>query len=635
MLSVTLLSCANRGDTRLAGSEYYPESKPYTRWWWFAAPVDTADILYQLDWLRMNGFGGVEIAWVYPGDGEPKEGTPAWLSAEWSDLVSFTKREAERRGLGCDYTFGTLWPFGDSRVPPEDGARVYGEDGSAAGMRLTWEHPVRGRVLNHLDSTAFRRYAERVGDALKPAMGGRSSGIFCDSWEVETRRIWTDGLGDTFRQRYGYRLEPFMARIYEPGYENIFYDYMKLVSGYVLNQFYAPFTAKAHSLGGFSRAQCGGAPVDLLTAFSLVDVPETEAILYEPGFARIPVSAAVLSGRPLVSSETFTCIYGWKGWPGPGPHQGEEKIADLKLLADALVAHGVNHLIWHGMPFNGKNGENRFYASVHLGPDAAFADMLPLFNAYMETVCGYMRRGRPYSNIAMYLPLEDSWLGVEYPDSLKFPWVWGEYEQRYLRPSELLRGCQPLWINDHFLKRSTLENGRLNCGEASFSALYIDAEYMDGETVRTVIDLARRGFPVAVTRPPKEPGHIKDPAYPALVKELFSLPSVSRQGDAILPEEPLVAGTHLPPFWCRETDKEAYIFFAHPAAGGLSYPLPYGYSEEAGPLSRTVTVTWRHISHRVVLDFSRCGSLLLKVTERGVERIDLPGEHRLSGREEG
>jgi hypothetical protein len=53
-----------------------------------------------------------------------------------------------------------------------------------------------------------------------------------------------------------------------------------------------------------------GAPTDLLTAFALVDVPETEALLYEPSFSKIAASAASLAGKKVVTAETFTCAYG-------------------------------------------------------------------------------------------------------------------------------------------------------------------------------------------------------------------------------------------------------------------------------------------------------------------------------------
>ena len=110
-----------------------------------------------------------------------------------------------------------------------------------------------------------------------------------------------------------------------------------------------------------------------------MDIPESEAILFPPPFSRIAASAAALSGKPVVSAETFTCLYGFVTRANLEPYRywHKEQVADLKLLADALFAQGVNQIVWHGMPFNGPGGRNEFYASVHVGPDAAFAAELP------------------------------------------------------------------------------------------------------------------------------------------------------------------------------------------------------------------------------------------------------------------
>ena len=40
----------------------YATSKPYTRWWWFADEIKKDDIAHQLEWVKENNFGGVEIA---------------------------------------------------------------------------------------------------------------------------------------------------------------------------------------------------------------------------------------------------------------------------------------------------------------------------------------------------------------------------------------------------------------------------------------------------------------------------------------------------------------------------------------------------------------------------------------------
>ena len=91
---------------------------------------------------------------------------------------------------------------------------------------------------------------------------------------------------------------------------------MKLLSQYVIEEFYKPFTQKSHELGAYSRAQCAGAPCDIISAYAVVDVPETEALLYEPTYANIVASAAALAGKRVVTCETFTCLYGF-----PADHQ--------------------------------------------------------------------------------------------------------------------------------------------------------------------------------------------------------------------------------------------------------------------------------------------------------------------------
>ncbi|MBC8435927.1 MAG: hypothetical protein H8D88_00025 [Bacteroidetes bacterium] len=600
-------------------------TKPFTRWWWFSAKIDNNDIKHQLDWVKANEFGGVEIAWVYPYEGDTAAEQSKWLSSDWTRAVSFAKRYAGSLGLGCDFTFGTLWPFGDSHVPPEEGTFHYPDTLSKKNMRLTWEHPVKGRVINHLNKPALENYARRMARAIRPALSGNKSALFCDSWEVETKKLWTLGFDTEFERRFGYDIKPYMDSLYSPGFERNYYDYMKQLSDYVLYDFYGSFTAIAQRYGAFTRVQCGGSPTDLLTAFSLVDIPETEAMLFEPTFARIPASAAVLSSKPVVSSETFTCLYGWKGWPGPGPHQKEEHIADLKLVADALFANSVNMIIWHGMPYNPPGDSNQFFASVHVGPNASFALEIPPFNKYLEKVTGYMRTGKPYTSMALYIPLEDSWMGVEYPDSLQFPWAWGEYELRYIKPPEETRGFQPIWINQNFLLSiSQNEQGIYTCGDAEINSLYIDVEYMEFESLRWIFLLAQNGLPVCLKRDPVEPGTILSPQYLQGLEALKSLPNVSTNLQEIITEPALITGDDLPEFWCRKTPDALYIFFANPKTMDLAFPLQYGQSFSEETVQRVVTINYQGLSVKTTLTFEPYQSLLIKVNSSGeIEPVNI------------
>ena len=88
LLFALLVSCNQ------PSAEIYSSSKPITRWWWFASDIKKADIASQLEWLKANGFGGVEVAWIYPLNRMKKDTlniTPRqeWLGNEWMDVVKY------------------------------------------------------------------------------------------------------------------------------------------------------------------------------------------------------------------------------------------------------------------------------------------------------------------------------------------------------------------------------------------------------------------------------------------------------------------------------------------------------------------------------------------------------------------
>ena len=609
----------------------YPDSRPWTRWWWFNVELRDEDMKSQLEWVKANGFGGVEVAFIYPLPGQ-KRG-PNFLSPGWSQKVAYAKRWCESLGLGCDFTFGTLWPFGGTFVSEADASQRF--DGpSPQRLGRSWELPEEGRILNHLDRQAFRRYADKVAGGLGPALAGEKSALFCDSFEVETEGLWTGGFDKAFEERFGYDVRPFMPKLDE--HPDVRYDYRKLIADYVLREFYEPFTQFSHGHNSFTRVQCHGAPCDLLAAFAAADVPESEAILFDPEFSRIPASAAALSRKPIVSAEAFTCLYGWVPYPGPGQHQGEEQVADLKLLADALFANGVNHIFWHGMPYQPQalshkpeaGHRNWFYASVHLGPDSAFAAELPEFNSYMESVCAAMKLGRPYSDVAVYLPLEDQWMKGELPKEQQKPSARYHWEMHCLRLPAELQGRQPLWVSAPFLEQARFEDGVLSVGDAQFGLLYVDCEWLDSDGLDQISRLARAGLPVCLKRIPKRSGKAVDKRaakeYQQTLEVLTRLKNVSSDLGNLSQEPPLVSGRDAPDFWCRVVDDELLFFFGHPASRGLTYPLEYGRAAHAWRTGRDLkfNLGGSAPAFRLTVEFGPGESLLLRVSRTGrVERL--------------
>jgi hypothetical protein len=599
----------------------FADSRPWTRWWWFASIIDKASILDNLVWLKNNGFGGVEIAWVYPTNMRKKDTvnyTPRqeWLSPEWTTMVVYAKKCCDSLGLGCDFTFGTLWPFGDTKVPFAEATMNMIDSKWRQEITRSWEYPAKGYVIDHLDSTAFQNYARRVGKALKPAIAGSISGIFCDSWEVETKYLSTQGFFETFFNRYAYHLESFVDSLYsnnEP-YKNIRYDYMKLLSEYVIEKFYKSFSYTAHMLGAYSRVQCSGAPCDIISAYSTVDVPESEALLYEPSYSNIVASAAGLAGKKIVTSETFTCLYGW-----PANHHSEEQTADLKLLADAVFANGVNQIIWHGKPYNKAGTDTtKFYASVHVGASGSLAPEIAAFNSYMTEVSSYMKMGTTYSDVAVYLPTEDCWVAGELPLEKQFIWAWGAYEQRYTYLPEELKAYRPLWINEEFLTKAQYSDGILKVGDLSFKAIYIDVKYMDIDALKRIAELAKLGLPICLKQIPQEPGFNKtEESYTNLLTALKECRNVKNSWTEMENIHPFITGTKKIDYWARKTEDALYIFFANPLSKSLTFPLEYGQSLNNKKENIPVEIYYNGRTTSVMLSFDPYQSLLLKIDKVG------------------
>jgi hypothetical protein len=369
--------------------------------------------------------------------------------------------------------------------------------------------------------------------------------------------------------------------------------------------------------GVFSRGQVSGAPCDLISGYTSMDIPEGESLLFEPEFCSIPASAALLSGKNIVSSETFSCIYGW-------PHDfiRHEQTADLKLVADALFANGINQIIWHGKPHNPKNQDTvSFYASVHVGPTGSLATELPQFNKYLETVSSYMKKGYTFSDIAIYLPTEDAWTAGIMPKEKQFIWTWGYYEMRYIYFPDELVSHNPVWINYEYLEKGRVINGVFNIGNANFRILYFDSKYLDYKVIKRLADIAGQGVEIVLKQFPEEPGAVPHKDYNNLLEKI----KLSRPDISSLPEDfkPFIAGKDVPRHWSRKDGETLYVMFANPKSDRLKFPLKYGQSLNTTEYNMPVTITFAGKSYNLNLMFKPYQSLLYKLQEGKAEQIDI------------
>ena len=95
---------------------------PWTRWWWHGSAVDKKNLTANLEELKKNGFGGVEVTSVYGTKGFEKEDI-SFLSPKWMDVFNYTLLEGHRLDLGIDMANASGWPFGGPWISADDACK--------------------------------------------------------------------------------------------------------------------------------------------------------------------------------------------------------------------------------------------------------------------------------------------------------------------------------------------------------------------------------------------------------------------------------------------------------------------------------------------------------------------------------
>ena len=194
---------------------------------------------------------------------------------------------------------------------------------------------------------------------------------------------------------------------------------------------------------------------------------------------------------------------------------------------------------------------------------------------------------------------------------------------RYNKFPKELNGMCPAWINGEFLRKADYTRNRLRVGDATFKALYLDAQYIDYESLRDMVRLAKKGLYIILKQLPTEPGTKKHADYDKLVYLLSRGKNVYKK----IPEgkflQPLIISQIPVKHWVRVLDKTVYIFFANPKSSKLKFPLEMGQSFNEETKSFPVTVFYNYQSFKLVLDFKPYQSLLYKIEQRKIEKIDI------------
>ena len=406
----------------------------------------------------------------------------------------------------------------------------------------------QGNVLDHLDKPAVDTYLKRFDQAF----AGHSPGVrafFNDSYEVYGAN-WTPTFLKEFKRLKGYDLDRHIRELTgkdSTGTElgRLKSDYRETMSQLLLNNFTRNWSNWTHRYQSISRNQSHGSPGNLLDLYAAVDIPETETfgssyfpipglrrdsadmrnVDPDPMMSKFASSAAHVTGKKLVSSETFTWL----------TEHFKTSFSQCKPEVEKLFLAGVNHVFFHGttyspsdIPFPGW----LFYASTNMVPANTLWPHLKGMNDYLTRCQSILQSGKADNELLIYWPVYDVWgdpRGMDMPLKVHNVNVWLHPTAFYKQSMELQNdGYSFDFASDLMLTNTKTIKGELITADAAtpYQTLIIPAcRFMPLTTLQHILSLARSGASIIFQQLPEDVPGLSNlennrTAFKQLIREL-------------------------------------------------------------------------------------------------------------------
>ncbi|MFH6993817.1 glycosyl hydrolase [Flavobacterium sp. FlaQc-48] len=373
----------------------------------------------------------------------------------------------------------------------------------------------KGYTLDHYSEEALNAYVVPFNTAFK-GREGKIRAIFNDSFEVYGTDF-TPNFFEEFKARRGYDLKKQLPVLLnetdnEEG-NRIRSDYRETIADLLLNKFDKNWTKWAHSKNFKTKLQAHGSPGNLIDLYASADIPECETFgsmpFDIPGFRREkediregdadPVmlkfssSAAHISGKNLVSSETFTWLR----------EHFKTALSQCKPEVEDLMLNGVNHVFLHGATYSPMRAAWpgwQFYASVNFNTNNSIWEDAPALFSYITNCQSLLQLGKPDNEILLYWPIYDVWdhyqkgnLFIQFKIHSLSEWL---YETSFYTTTKSLmnKGYGVDFISDNFIAEAKVINGNIVLPGGTFKSLIVPScKKMPVATLQKLIELKKDG----------------------------------------------------------------------------------------------------------------------------------------------
>ncbi|GLB51253.1 glycosyl hydrolase family 2 [Neptunitalea chrysea] len=371
-----------------------------------------------------------------------------------------------------------------------------------------------GYTLDHYSTKAFRHYVQPFDTAFSK-LNGKLRAVFNDSYEVYGTDFTPDFFTE-FEQRRGYDIKPFLPHLLDTTSteigNRIKSDYRETISD-LLKDFDSTWTLWAHNHDLITRLQAHGSPGNLIDYYAAADIPECETFGSMPfdikGLRRdaenirqgdadlvmlkFSSSAAHISGKNLVSSETFTWLR----------EHFKTALSQCKPEVEELFLNGINHTFLHGSTYSPERAKWpgwKFYASVNFNYNNTIWEDAPSLFSYIKNCQEFLQEGTAVRETLLYWPIYDIWqqplkadLMVQFPIHSLKDWLYGT--DFYDTATSLIeRGYSTDFISDSFIQQAKVKNGKVMVPGGAYDCIIIpECTYMPLNTLEHLLNLKREG----------------------------------------------------------------------------------------------------------------------------------------------
>ncbi|SFT50567.1 Glycosyl hydrolases family 2, sugar binding domain [Algoriphagus locisalis] len=389
-----------------------------------------------------------------------------------------------------------------------------------------------GFTLDHFSKSAVGAY----NSYFENAFAGKDYGIrsfYNDSFEVYGADF-TASFFDEFEKLRGYDLKEFLP--YLESEENteqvrkVKSDYRETINDLLLTNFTKNWTNWAHKQSKLTKNQAHGSPGNLLDLYAAVDIPECETfgssyfpipglrrdsadirnVDPDPIMLKFASSAAHLTGKNLVSTETFT----WLG------EHFKSSFSQMKPEVEQAFLAGVNHIFYHGVTYSPEDVPYPgwlFYASLNLTQQNSLWPHFNSFNDFITRSQSILQAGKADNELLVYWPVYDVWAKPKG----KMEMITVHAVDEWLHPTQFYKQSKMLmesgysldFISDDMISKSKVKEGQIQTSAQNSAKVLIIPEtgFMPIETLRDILKLAEEGAKVIFQSKPKSiPGHHSD-----------------------------------------------------------------------------------------------------------------------------